>query len=160
MTLRLNPPPLQVPADLLSDKPKRAFFSTLLNTIYQIWNALYAIRTQVKVKTTDASVTAILRTRVIDGKTAMIQAHIVARRNGGTSGAAGDSAFYVLTGAYKNIGGTLTGVASPHLIGGEDQAAWNVGFTTSGGEAVVTVTGAANNDITWEAAVSVYEVGA
>lgn len=160
MTLRINPPPLQVPPAFLKDRLQQAFFGGLINTIYQIWDSVYSIRTRATVRTTDATVTAIVRTAVADGKTVMIVANIVARRTGGSSGATGDSAFYTLTGAYKNIAGVLTGIGTPDLIGGEDQAGWNVGFTTSGDYAVVTVLGAANNDITWECTVSVYEVGA
>lgn len=160
MTLTLNPPPLQVPATFLQDKQAAAFFGGLINTIYQLWTATYGIRTQAKVKTTDATTTALIRTKLSSSKTVMIQAFIVARRTGGSAGADGDSAFYVLTGAYKNIAGVLTGIGSPDLIGGEDQAGWDVGFTTSGTDVIVTVLGAANNDITWEGWTSTYEVGA
>lgn len=160
MTVTIAPPPLQVPSDFVLDKVKNAFFSGLLNTIYQLWNATYSIRFNAKVKTTDASVTPIIRTPVPNGKTVMINASIVARRTGGLAGADGDSAFYDLTGGYKNIGGVLTGIGTPSLFGGEDQVAWGVGFTISAQEAVVTVQGAANNDITWECTISTYEVGA
>lgn len=159
MTIKLNPPPLQVPGAFLQDKSVAAFFNGLLNTIYQLWNAVYAIRAAVKIKTTDATPTGLIRVKVPNNKTVMIQAHIVARRTGGGSGATGDSAFYVLTGAYKNISGVLTGIGSPNLIGGEDQAGWDVGFTSSATDAVVLVTGAAGNDVTWEGTVSAYEVG-
>lgn len=160
MTIRLSPPPLQIPPEFVKNKVTTAFFTGLLNTIYQLWTAVYGIRTEAKVKTTDATATGILRVRVDEGKTTMIQAFIVARRTGGSAGANGDSAFYVLTGAYKNIAGTLTGIGTPNLIGGEDQGAWSVGFTTSGQEAVVIVQGALNNDVTWVATVSAYVVGA
>jgi hypothetical protein len=160
MTLRLAPPPLQVPAEFAVDKPKAAFFSSLLNTLYQLWTAVYGIRSTAKVTTTDATVTGLVRIPVRTNKTVMVQAFLVAKRTGGSSGATGDSAFYVLTGAYKNISGVLTGIGTPDLVSGEDQAGWNVGFSTSGEFAVITVTGAANNNITWEGTYSVYEVGA
>lgn len=162
MTISLSPPPppLQIPPSLASDKLTGAFFNGLLNTIYQLWTAVYGIRFKAQVKTTNSTVTAIARVKVATGKTVMMQAHIVARRTGGSAGATGDSAFYVLTGAYKNIAGVLTGIGSPSLIAGEDQAGWNVGFTSSSLDAVITVQGAANNEITWESTVSVYEVGA
>ena len=159
MTIKLNPPPLQVPPSFLSDKLTSSFFSGLLNTIYQMWNALYAIRVTARVTTTDATVTSLLRTNVANGKTVMVQAAIVARRTGGTLGADGDSAFYVLTGAYKNVNGVLTGIAAPNLYGGEDQVAWNVGFTTSGTDVIVTVAGDAGNNVTWEGSINVTEVG-
>lgn len=160
MSLSLSPPPLQVPPEFLQSKSIAAFFSGLINTLYQLWTAVYSIRYKAKVTTTDNTVTAIIRTKVADGKTVMLVANIVARRTGGSSGTVGDSAWYTLSGAYKNVGGVMTGIGTPDLIGGEDQAGWNVGFTSSGTDAVVTVQGAANNDITWEVTLSTYEVGA
>ena len=160
MSLSLSPPPLQVPIDFSLDKQKAAFFSTLLNTIYKLWNAVYSFRFNARVKTTNATITAGARIEVPLNKTVMVDSCIVARRTGGTSGTNGDSAWYRLTGAYKNIAGTLTGIGSPSLIGGEDQAGWNVGFTNSGTSIVITVLGATNNDITWEITFSAYTVGA
>jgi hypothetical protein len=160
MTISIAPPPLSVPPEWAQDKEKGAFFGALVNTIYQLWTATYGLRYQNKVLTTDASVTAILRTPVTTNKTVMIVASIVARRTGGVAGTIGDSAWYRLSGAYKNIGGVLTGIGTPELVGGEDQAGWTVGFTTSGTDAVVTVQGAVDNNITWESSVSTYTVGA
>jgi hypothetical protein len=160
MTISLRPPPLQIPAEFATDKLKNAFFSSLVTTIYQLWTNVYSIKTTAKITTTDAATTGLVRVPVPDGKTVMIQAMIVARRTGGSAGAAGDSAFYVLTGAYKNVAGVLTGIATPNLYGGEDQGSWNVGFSTLGSDAVVTVEGAVNNDVTWEGAISSYIVGA
>lgn len=160
MSISLAPPPLQVPPDFALAKDKNAFFSALLNTLYQLWTAVYSIRAQNRTTTTDATVTALLRVEVPTNKTVMLDACVVARRTGGSAGTNGDSAFYHITGAYKNIAGVLTGIGSPVLDAGEDQAAWNVAFTSSGSYAVVTVAGAVNNNITWEGAVSVYTVGA
>lgn len=160
MTITLNPPPLQVPGAFLQDKQQSSFFSGLLNTIYQLWTAVYGIRAKAKVKTTDNTPTAMLRIGVNNNRTVMLQAYIVARRTGGAAGVEGDSAFYVLTGAYKNVNGVLTGIGSADLIAGKDQAAWAVGFSTLGTDAIIIVTGEIANDITWEGAVSTYEVGA
>lgn len=160
MVASVNPPPLNVPATYLQDKLSAAFFNSLVQTLYQLWTKVYQIRFGSTTKTTDASVTAAIRVLVNEGRTVMIVASIVARRTGGTAGASGDSAWYQLMGAYKNVGGVLTGVGSPSLVGGEDQAGWNVGFTSSANYAIITVLGAVNNDITWETTMSSYEVGA
>lgn len=160
MTLKINPPPLIVPKTFAQDKEAAAFFGGLLNTIYQLWTATYSIRFTAKVKTTDATTTALIRTNIDNNKTVMLVANIVARRTGGVSGTNGDSAFYTLTGAYKNIAGVLTGIGTANKISGEDQAGWDVGFTSSGLSAIVIVTGAVGNDITWEGTISAYEVGA
>lgn len=160
MTISINPPPLQVPPDLAIDKLKGAFFGGLIQTLYQLWTTVYSLRSEVMVKTTDATSTALIQIPVNDGFTLLIEAKIVCRRTGGTSGTNGDSAWYVLTGSYKNVGGVLTGVGIADIIGGEDQAAWTVGFSSLGSNAQVVVQGAAGNDITWKGSVSVYEVGA
>lgn len=160
MSIKLAPPPLQVPPEFAGDRLKAAFFNGLLNTVYQMWTALYGIRTTAKLATTDATATSMIRVSVEAGKTVMIEARIAARRTGGAAGADGDSAFYILTGAYKNVAGVLTGIGTPDLIAGEDQAGWNVAFSSSGAFAIILVTGAANNNITWEGTVSTYTVGA
>jgi hypothetical protein len=160
MTISLAPPPLQIPPEFSSNKNIAAFFNGLMNTLYQLWTTVYGIRNTYRVETTDATVTALVRLPVATGKTLMIDATIVARRTGGSAGADGDSAFYKLYGAYRNVAGTLTGIGTPTLFGGEDQAAWNVAFSTSGSSAVVGVTGAANNNITWNGTISTYETGA
>ena len=111
-------------------------------------------------ETNDATATAALRVPIDEGKTTMVVAYLVARRTGGTSGADGDSAWYRLIGAYKNIGGTLTGIGTPSLFGGEDQSGWDFYFAANSQEIVLTVKGAAGNDITWEGSASTYVVGA
>jgi len=154
------PPPLQVPPDFVLDKTKGAFFSALVNTLYQLWTSVYNLRSTSRVETTDATPTGLVRIPVPLDRTLMIEARVVGRRTGGSGGAEGDSAWYVLTGAYRNVGGVLTGIGTAQLYGGEDQAAWGVAFSSSPTDAVIFVTGEANNDITWEGTYTVYEVGA
>lgn len=156
----LAPPPLQIPAQFATNPSLAKFFAGLLNTIYQLWSTTYNLRINATVKTEGATVAGLLQITVPTDKTLMIEANIVARRTGGSAGSNGDSAWYKLQGAYKNINGTLTGVGSPSLTGGEDQAGWNVGFSASGEVVTITTLGAANNNITWEGAVNVITVGA
>lgn len=161
MASTVSPPPIQVPPQFMQDRLMQAFFNGLISTIYQLWTTTYGIRSKSKVLTTDATTTAVLRVPIADGHSTMIVGYIVARRTGGSgAGTVGDTAWYQLMGCYKNIGGVLTGIGSPSLIGGEDAAAWNVGFSSSSNEAIVTVTGEASVDITWESTVSTYDVGA
>ena len=154
MTLNINPPPIQIPPDLAGDKTKNKFFSGLINTIYQLWTRVYGLRVDFKTNTTDNTPTAALRIPIDSGKTVMVNAYVVAQNT------SGDSAWYRLMGAYKNISGTLTGIGTPGLIGGEDQASWNFSFSSSGQEILLVVTGAASNDITWEGSAETYVVGA
>lgn len=160
MALNLAPPPIQIPPEFAASKSISNFFSALLNTLYQLWVAVYALRTQSKITTTDATNTEIFSVLVDTNKTVMMDVSVVARRTGGSAGTNGDSAFYRLVGAYKNIGGVLTGIGTPSLVSGEDQAGWNLSFTSVSNTAIVQVTGAANNNITWEGSLSAYTVGA
>lgn len=160
MAIAVNPPPLQIPPEFASEKLKNKFFSALINTLYQLWTSVYGLRTTFKVNTTDATPTAAIRVPIANNKTTVIEATVGARRNGGTSGATGDSAWYQLLGAYKNINGVLTGIGSPSLLGGEDQAGWDFYFSSSGEEVILTVLGAAGNNITWEGSVTTHVVGA
>lgn len=159
MSIKVNPPPLQVPAKFLEDKASSAFFNALLNTIYQLWTAVYGLNTSAKIKTTDATPTGLIRSPVREGSTVMLVCTIVARRTGGASGTVGDSAFYVITGAFKNVAGVMTGIGTPDKVVGEDQAGWDVGFSSTADSAVVVVTGAAGNDIVWQGQLSVYTAG-
>lgn len=160
MTLNVNPPPIQIPPEFAREKLKNKFFAGLINTLYQLWTSVYGLRSPFKVTTTDASPTAAIRVPVKNGKTVMVVAYCAVRRTGGSSGSNGDSAWYRLMGAYKNINGVLTGIGTPSLFGGEDQAGWDFYFSSSGEEIVITVLGAASNNVTWEGQVSTYEVGA
>jgi uncharacterized membrane protein len=159
MSIKINPPPLQIPGSLVGDKELWGFFNALIRTIYQMWTELFSLRYKEKTTTTDAVVTPLQRIAVGTDKSVYIEARVIARRTGGSSGANGDTAFYVLQGCFKNIGGTVSLVASTILNGGEDQVSWDCGFAVSGTQAVVVGTGAANNNITWESTVSVYEAG-
>lgn len=159
MSIRINPPPLQIPGQLLTDKELSGFFNALIRTVYQIWTELYSIRFKEKTTTTNAAVTPLQRILVDTNKSVYIEARVIARRTSGSAGAVGDTAFYVLQGCFKNISGTVSLVASTILNGGEDQVAWDCGFGISGNQAVLVGTGAVNNTITWESTVSVYEVG-
>lgn len=158
MSLPVSPPPMQTPSQFTSDKQTAAFFNSLINTIYQLWEAEYGRGTSVRVTTEDATQTAMLRVSISEGTTTMIDAKIVARRTAG-DGSEGDSAFYHLQGAYKNVGGVLTGIGTPIIESGEDVASWTVGFSSSSNYAIVIVQGAANTDVTWEGEISAYTVG-
>lgn len=160
MTLALQPPPLQIPPALAQDQGIAKFFNSLINTLYQIWTALYSLQTQSKVTTTNASNTAIFIVNIPLNQTVMITANVCAHRTGGSAGSANDSGFYQIFGAYKNNGGTLAGIGTPVYSHGGDQAAWGISLTTSGTTAIVQVTGAANNNITWQGTLSTITAGA
>jgi len=112
------------------------------------------------VTTTNATTATAATIAIASGNTYLIEARIVARRTGGSSGTADDGATYVRRGTYTTKSGTVTLMGSVQTIGtdAEDQAGWDATLDISGTNVLVRVTGAANNDITWFADVSVQRV--
>lgn len=105
---------------------------------------------QNRVATTDATVTTLHTYTLATSYSAMLVAHVVARRTGGSSGTANDSAGYIIRAMVKNVSGTATivGAVSASFTA-EDQAAWDATIDVTGATARVRVTGAANNNVTW-----------
>lgn len=104
---------------------------------------------QDSVETTDATLTTVLSIAIATSRVYWLRAYIIGRRTGGTSGAVGDSAVYILTAAYRNDG-TLVQIGSATVdFQAEDQAAWDANFVASGGSVLVRVTGAAGNTVKW-----------
>lgn len=111
------------------------------------------------VTTTDATVTTLATIRLENSRAHLIQAMVIARRVGGSAGAANDSAVYVLRGAYKMVSNT------PVAIGGttpqqdfvdESQAGWEATLDISGNDVRIRVTGATNNTIDWAAYIQIF----
>lgn len=110
------------------------------------------------INTTNATTTTIVTVAIPSSTTVMINAKIVARRTGGSAGTAEDGAAYIIAAAYKNVSGTATEIGESSIFSAEDQAAWAVTVTPSSGNALIQVTGAANNNITWSCAYQTYSV--
>lgn len=108
------------------------------------------------VETTDATVTTLLTLPLEDNRTTQIVADIVARRTGGSAGTAGDGAGYRRLGTFYRVSAgsaTLIGsLSTPHTA--ESQAGWDCTLTVSGNDALVRVTGATNNNVTWRGLVT------
>lgn len=106
------------------------------------------------VSTTDATPTTVHTFTTASNRSYHYEVRCTARRTGGSAGTAGDTASYRLIGTFKNVSGTLTQVGTTTAIHtAEDQAGWDCTLGTSGTAIVVTGTGAANNNINWEAIV-------
>lgn len=111
------------------------------------------------VTTTDATATNMLSVAIDASTTTRVDATVVARRTGGAAGTAEDGASYEYRGTYNNIGGTPTIIGS--LQGdysAESQAAWGLNFVVSGSNINITVTGAANNNVSWLGWVRTFKV--
>lgn len=106
---------------------------------------------QHRVATTDATVTSLATITIPNDTAVLIECTIVARRTGGASGAAQDSAGYRLFATVKGNSGTAsfaTGAPSTATVG-EDQAGWDAVIDVTGSTARIRVTGAAGNNVTW-----------
>jgi hypothetical protein len=107
--------------------------------------------------TTNATPLVIATVAVPTNASWTLEGNITGRRTGGSSGNAGDTAGYVIKGIVKNIAGTVTVVTQGLVICGEDQSSWNATLTASGANMLLTVTGAANNIISWTVYLNMYE---
>lgn len=113
---------------------------------------------QNKVTTTDATVTTIATIAIPSSTTVFIEAKVVARRTGGAAGTAEDGAAYMVDAVYKNVAGTATEIGETSIFSAEDQAGWDCTITPSGANALVQVTGAASNNVSWLITYRTYSV--
>lgn len=123
----------------------------LVNTDDGVYNAA--------VSTTDATVTSLFVLTVPSAVSVTIKAKVTARRTGGSSGSAGDSAGYERIATVADISGTATlvgSVSTPHTA--ESQAGWDCTIDVTGATARVRITGAANNNVNWSAKIEVEQV--
>jgi hypothetical protein len=104
---------------------------------------------QGQVNTTDATVTTVASVTVPTDSAVVIEAKMVGRRTGGSSGASGDAATYFRTARFKNVAGTVTMLTLQSDFTSEDQAAWDGTMDVSGTSARMRVKGASNNNVTW-----------
>lgn len=99
--------------------------------------------------TTDATVTTALTLTLEDNTGYMIELQAVARRTGGAAGADDDGAAYQVVSRFNWPAGVLTGNEFVRNEN-EDQAAWDAVLSVSGSTVLVRVTGAVDNDISWD----------
>lgn len=101
-------------------------------------------------RTTDATTTTLATIPIPVNHVVKVWGQVVARRTGGSSGSTNDGAGYTVDFVCTNSAGTaaIIGAASVTVVG-ESQAAWTCAVTFSSGNALVRVTGSADNAITW-----------
>lgn len=106
-------------------------------------------KVQNRVATTDATVTTLHTFAIPASTTFGVEIVVIARRTGGTAGAAEDGAYYKIDAAYRNVGGVATIIGARTRLQNENVAAYNCDVATAGGNVLVQVTGVANTNITW-----------
>jgi hypothetical protein len=102
-----------------------------------------------RTETSDTTVTTLKAVAIPVSTTLMVSGHVIARRTGGSSGSAHDGAAYTVEFVAKNTAGTAALIGAEQITAWESQAAWAVTVMASGGNILIRVTGAANNNITW-----------
>ena len=146
---QISPPPLSSGLPVLADQAAH-FGKPWGNWLTIVWQQLAALFTLTgTISTTNATITTIATIVIPPETTMLIQARIVARRTGGSSGTAEDGAAYVICAAYKNVAGVATEIGESSLFSAEDQVGWAATVTPSGANALIQVTGAANNNVDW-----------
>lgn len=104
---------------------------------------------QGQVSTTNATPTTIATIAVPTDSVMLITANITARRTGGVSGTAGDSATFVRTVKVKNVGGTVTAPVAQADYTSEDVKAYDANLSVTGTDLLIKVTGVATTNIDW-----------
>jgi len=103
------------------------------------------------VNTTDATVTTIQTIAIPTDTIVLIEARVTARKTSGAgAGTSGDGNGYIRTATYANIAGvvTISGALQTSYTG-EGIGAFNATLTISGTNVLVRVTGAVNDNVTW-----------
>lgn len=106
---------------------------------------------QYRAATTTATPAALATVTIPEFTTVQIQCMVTARRTGGAAGTAEDGAGYIVNAVYKNVAGTATEIGEDVTVVGEDQVGFDASFAPSSGTAVLSVTGATDNNVTWHA---------
>ena len=104
---------------------------------------------QATVNTTDATVTVLQTIAIPTDSVVLIETKVLGRRTGGSAGSVGDCATYVVRARFKDISGTVTVHDLEQDFISEDQGGWDATLVVNGTNVEVKITGAANNDITW-----------
>lgn len=107
------------------------------------------------VNTTDATTTSLAVITLGANQRVLFTAYVKATRTGGAAGAAGDVAGYVVHAMCQTIASVAEVVGQTAALNAEDQD-WAAVFDATGATIRIRVTGAANNNITWEAVVLQY----
>lgn len=111
------------------------------------------------INTTNATPATLLTIAIPASTTVEIEMSVIARRTGGTAGTAEDAAAYRRIGTYKTVAGVVTlvgALTTIHVV--EDQAGWEATLVISGTNVIVQVTGATNNNVSWQGAARVKKV--
>ena len=134
-----------------ADQKLAALMETPMRALERSLKALDKyLSNQVEQRTTNATVTTLYTQSVPVNETIVVDGYVSARRTGGTAGAANDGAGYTVQFVAKNTAGTAALIGSGTVTTlGESQAGWNVTLSASGGDILVRVTGAIDNNITW-----------
>lgn len=114
---------------------------------------------QNRVTTTTAAVTTLQTFATVTNSVHIYRCVVTAERTGGTSGTAGDSGGWSITGYFKNIAGIVTLLGVDPATGFPDQGSWAVAFTISGTNVLLQVIPSANNNITWNVTAQVFTGG-
>lgn len=111
------------------------------------------------VNTTDNTVTAIETFSIPTDTVIMIESYVTCRKTGGAGlGVTGEGNGYIRTVKAKNVGGVVTIGVVQSSFTSEDINVFDVTFTVSGTNVLLNVTGANNDNVTWNSITKKYKV--
>ncbi len=107
------------------------------------------------VSTTDATVTTIATIPTVSDAVYIITTTVTGRRTGGSSGSTDDGAAFQRTAMIKNVAGTVSIENLQTGYTAKDQLTWDSTMSVSGTNIIVTVQGDVNNNVNWNATLTV-----
>lgn len=109
------------------------------------------------VSTTDATQTTLSSIVLYPNETFLVQALVVGKRTGGSSGTAGDAVTYKIEQSFNNINGVTEALGSPNTLAAEStgQESCDASFTVSSPNILLQVTGASGNNFNWSSVVKI-----
>lgn len=110
------------------------------------------------VDTTDATATVIGTVATDSNVVYMLDVDVIGVRTGGVAGTAGDNGVYKRSVQAVNKAGILTIGTPANILTEESQAGWDVTFVVNTTNIEVKVTGAVDNNVTWNSVINIKSV--
>lgn len=122
--------------------------SSVMSQIFGSANQIIKV-TRMSRLTTVGALTATQTFAVPSDNVALLEVRVAARQTAGSAGAAGDGASYIRTAHIQNNGGVAVLFQNQTDYTYEVLNALNAALTAAGANAVLTVTGATNRNLSW-----------
>ena len=109
------------------------------------------------VNTTDATPANVQVVSIANDSSILVRARVIGIRTGGSAGSPQDTVSAILTALVKNVSGSVTVYSVQTDYDFADQETWSVDIVAGSGQFAVQVTGAANNNVSWNSITEIHK---